>query len=344
MPPVPLSVLDLAPVPSGSSASDVLQRVTDLAQLADRLGYARVWFAEHHGMPSIASSSPELLIAHAAGATEQIRVGSGGVMLPNHVPLQVAERFHTLEALHPGRIDLGIGRAPGTDPLTSRALRSFDASQFPQQLAELQGLSAGTLTEDHPFRDVRVVPGDVALPPIWILGSSGASARFAGQQGLGYAFATHFSPAPAAPALEAYREHFEPSERFPEPHAILAVSAVVAETGARAEHLAKTLDLTRVRLQRQEHAPLPSPEEAQAYDYSPQEEAVASKYRDLQIIGTPKAVRADIAARVEKTGADEVMVTSLIHDHAERLHSYELLAAISEMRAPADTEAESVTG
>lgn len=336
---LPLSVLDLAPIPSGSNASEVLQRIPELAQRADRLGYERDWFAEHHGMPSIASSSPELLIEHAASATEHIRVGAGGVMLPNHVPLQVAERFHTLEALHPNRIDLGIGRAPGTDALTSRALRSFDANQFPQQLAELQGLSAGSLPPDHPFHEVTVVPGDVTLPPIWILGSSGASARFAGQSGLGYAFATHFSPAPAAPALQAYREHFEPSTHFPEPHAILAVSAVVAETDEHAQHLAKTLDLARVRLERREHAPLPSPEEADAYDYSPQEEAVVRKYRALQIVGTPEAVRTDIEERVAETGADEVMVTSLIHDHRARLQSYELLADAFELTAPAPAAA-----
>lgn len=332
---LPLSVLDLAPVPSGTNASETLGRVTELARLADRLGYARLWYAEHHGMASIASSSPELLIEHAASATERIRVGSGGVMLPNHVPLQVAERFHTLEALHPDRIDLGIGRAPGTNPLTSRALRSFDASQFPQQLAELRGLSAGTLPQDHPFRKVNVVPGDVPLPPIWILGSSGSSATFSGQVGVGYAFATHFSPAPAAPALEAYRSSFEPSDAFPEPHAILAVSAVVAETDEAAQHLAKTLDLSRVRLGRGEHGPLPSPEEAEAYDYSPQERAVVEKNRAMQIVGTPEAVRADIEARVEESGADEVMVTSLVHDHAARLRSYQLLAEVFEMAKPA---------
>ena len=328
---LPLSVLDLAPVPSGTQAPEVLQDLAKLAQLADRLGYERIWYAEHHGMPSIASSSPEVLITHIAAATNRIRVGSGGVMLPNHVPLQVAERFHTLEALHPGRIDLGIGRAPGTDPVTSRALRSFDANQFPQQLAELQRLSAGTLPEDHPFHNVRVAPGGVMLPPIWILGSSGASARFAGRQGLGYAFATHFSPAPAAPALETYRAHFKPSDEFPKPHAILAVSAVVAGTTTQAEHLARTLDLTRVRLQRNEHGPLPSPEEADAYDYSPREQAIVAKYRALQIVGTPGEVRADIERRVEESDADEVMVTSLLHDPAARLHSFELLAEVFEM-------------
>ena len=339
MPSIPLSVLDLAPIPSGSNATEALQRITDLAELADRLGYTRIWYAEHHGMPSIASSSPSLLIKHVASATDRIRVGSGGVMLPNHVPLQVAERFHTLEALHPDRIDLGIGRAPGTDPLTSRALRSFNAERFPQQLDELRGLSAGTLSEDHPFSGVSVVPGDVALPPIWILGSSGASAQFAGQQGLGYAFATHFSPAPAAPALEAYRSNFEPSEHFSEPHAILAVSAVTAETDDRAEHLAKTLDLSRVRLNRNEHAPLPSPEEAEAYEYSAHEQAVVDKYRKLQIIGRPEAVRTAIEARVKETGADEVMVMSLIHDHAERLRAYELLMEVFEKEQAASAAA-----
>ena len=323
---VPLSVLDLAPVAAGSTAREALLRTVELARLAETQGYARVWYAEHHGMPSIASSAPEVLVAHVAASTERIRVGTGGIMLPNHVPLRVAETFHTLETLHPGRIDLGIGRAPGTDPATSRALRPFDAEQFPQQLAELVGLSRGDLGAEHPFGRVRVIPAGVALPPVWLLGSSGASARLAGELGMGYAFASHFSPTPASPPLGIYRQSFRPSEAFPEPHAIVAVSTVCAEDDAEAERLARSMQLVWVRLQRGEFAPIPTPEEAEAYPYTARELAVVESYRHLQIIGSPETVRARIDALATETGSDEVMVTTMVHDHAARLRSYELLA------------------
>ena len=323
---VPLSVLDLAPVASGSTAGEALGNTVDLAQLAERLGFARCWYAEHHGMPSIASSVPEIVIAHVAAATSRIRLGSGGIMLPNHAPLRIAEAFHTLNALHPGRIDLGIGRAPGTDPVTSSALRPFDAEQFPQQLEEMFALSRGEYGEGHPFRGVRVVPGDVPLPPVWLLGSSGASARLAGSLGLGYSFARHFSPAPPAPAFQAYRESFQPSGTFAAPHAIVAVSAVCAETRDQAEFLASSMQLAWVRLQRREFAPIPAPEEATAYPYTPRERAVAESYRALTFVGTPADVRERIDAVVEETGADEVMVITTVHSHAARRRSYELLA------------------
>lgn len=323
---LPLSVLDLVPITSGSTASEALARTVQLAQAAERAGYERVWYAEHHGMPSIASSAPEVVITHVAGATERIRVGSGGVMLPNHAPLLVAERFHTLEALFPGRIDLGIGRAPGTDPAHIRALRSFDAEQFPHQLAELAGLSRGTFPEDHPFATVRVTPGDVSLPPIWLLGSSGASAEFAGSNGLGYAFAAHFSPTPPDPALRAYREAFTPSEAFPEPHAILALAVVCAETDEEARHLAGTMELAWARIRTGRFEALPSPEEAAAHDYSPTEAQAVAFYRQVSVVGTPETVRAEIERRAERAGADEVMVTSNIYDPEARLRSYTLLA------------------
>lgn len=326
--PFTLSVLDLAPIGSGSTARQALRNTVELARLAERLGYHRFWLAEHHGMPSIASSSPEILIEHVASATERIRVGSGGIMLPNHAPLRIAEAFHTLEALHPGRIDLGIGRAPGTDPATSRALRPFDAERFPEQLVELISLSRRDLPPDHPFHKVRVVPDDVELPPIWLLGSSGASARFAGSLGLGYGFASHFSPTPPQPALQAYREAFQPSPWFERPHVILAVSVVCAESEERAEYLASSMDLTWVRLQRGELGRLPSPEEALAYPYNPVERAVVANHRALVITGTPDQVAARIEELVAETGADEVLVSSMIHSHEERLRSYELLAAV----------------
>jgi luciferase family oxidoreductase group 1 len=283
---LPLSVLDLAPVASGSTPTRALHNTVELARLAERIGYTRYWLAEHHNIPSIASTAPEVLIEHVASATDRIRVGSGGIMLPNHVPLRIAETFHTLEALHPGRIDLGIGRAPGTDPVTVQALRPFPAEQFPAQLAELLALSRGDDRRENPFRTVRVMPDDVELPPIWLLGSSGASARLAGSLGLGYSFARHFSPEPPEPAIRAYRESFRPSAQFPEPHAILAVSVIAADTDERAEHLAWTQDLSWARLRSGQLAPLASPEEAMAYPYTAEERAVVSAYRALIVTGS----------------------------------------------------------
>jgi luciferase family oxidoreductase group 1 len=334
-PPAPpaLSVLDLVPVGAGSSAAEAMRGSVALARLADRLGYTRYWFAEHHGMPSIASAAPEILIGHVASLTAGIRVGSGGVMLQNHVPLKLAEAFHTLEMLHPGRIDLGIGRAPGTDPTTSEALRPFDPERFPEQLAELFGLSRGDLPPEHPFQTVTVIPSGVQLPPVWLLGSSGASARLAGQLGLGYSFARHFSPTPPGPAIAAYRAGFRPSERFPRPHVILGVAVVCAETGAAAGHLAASIDLLWVRIHRGEFRPIPTPEEALAYPYTPRERAIAESRRSLVFVGTPETVRDEITAVARETGADEVMVTSTVHSHAARIRSYELLAQVFGLHA-----------
>ena len=323
---VPLSVLDLAPVRAGATASDALREAVDLAQHTERLGYLRYWFAEHHGMASIASSSPEILIEHIASKTSRLRVGSGGIMLPNHSPLRVAEAFHTLAALHPGRIDLGLGRAPGTDPATSRALRPFDGEQFPELLRELLALSRRTFPADHPFGSVRVVPGDVPLPPIWVLGSSGAMASFAGSLGLGYSFARHFSPNPPQPAIRAYRGSFVPSEQFPSSHVILGVSVICAPTEEEAEYHAASTDLAWVRLHRREFTPLPSPEEAQAYQYSPQERVIVEANRQRHFIGTPFKVASTIRNLVNDTGADEIMVTSMMYGRDARFRAYELLA------------------
>jgi len=330
---ISLSVLDLAPVPTGTTSAEAARRTVDLARLADRLGYARYWFAEHHSMASVASSAPEILIAHVAAATQRIRVGSGGIMLPNHAPLRIAEAFHTLEALYPGRIDLGIGRAPGSEPAASRALRAFDGEQFPSQLSEMLALSRGELPSGHPLRRVRVMPEGVGLPPIWLLGSSGASARMAGSAGMGYSFASHFSPTPAAPAFAAYREHFNPSAQFPKPHAILGVAVVCAEDEQQAQHLALTMDLARLRINRGEFLPLPSPEEALAYPYTEAEREAVRHYRNMSIVGAPDTVRAQIEAKAQESGADEVMVVSNLHGHAERLRSYELLAEAFALRA-----------
>lgn len=323
---LPLSILDVVPISTGMTSADALRSSVELARRAEERGFRRYWFAEHHGMPSIASSAPEILIAHVAAATRSIRVGSGGIMLQNHVPLKAAEAFHTLQALYPGRIDLGIGRAPGTDPTTSAALHPFSPSKFAEQLHELTGLSRGDLPESHPFRRVKVIPSDVRLPPVWLLGSSGASAEFAGQLGLGYGFASHFSPAPAGPALEAYRAAFRASEDFPEPHAILALSVICASSAEHAEHLAASFDLMWVRITRGEFLPVPAPEEALSHPYTDADRAVMRRHRALVLVGTPADVRARIEAAARASGANEVMITSMVHSPAERLNGYELLA------------------
>ena len=324
---IALSVLDLAPVPSGTTPSEAIRRTVDLARLAEQRGYARVWFAEHHGMPSVASAAPEILIGHVASATRTIRVGAGGIMLPNHTPLKVAETFRTLEALHPGRIDLGLGRAPGSDQAASRALQASDGHDFAEQLAELLAFCGqSAFAANHPFRKVIAIPDDAPLPPVWILGSSGASARLAGSAGMGYSFASHFSPSPAGPAFNAYRDSFQASAQFPRPHAILGVAAVCAESDEEADHLATTMDLAWLRIRRGEFSPLPSPEEAQAYPYTEFERAAIREYRSRSVIGNPQTVSAKLHALAQDSGADEVMVVSNLHGHAQRLRSYALLA------------------
>ncbi len=324
---ISLSVLDLAPVAAGSSASEAVRRTVELAQLAERLGYVRYWFAEHHSMPSVASSAPEILIAHTAAATQRIRVGSGGIMLPNHAPLRMAELFHTLAALYPDRIDFGVGRAPGADHNATRALRAAGGEGFSSQLSELLAFSRGGFPERHPYHGVHAQPDDAPFPPIWILGSSGASARMAGAAGMGYSFASHFSPTPAAPAFAAYREQFQPSPQFPQPHAILGAAVVCAETDDEAEYLAATMDLAWLRIGRGEFLPLPSPEEALAYPYSEAERAAVRHYRALTIVGNPSVVRDRIMQSAEDSGANEVMIVSNLYSHAARLRSYELIAA-----------------
>jgi luciferase family oxidoreductase group 1 len=323
---LPLSVLDLAPVSAGSSASEALSDAVDLARLCEQLGYTRFWFAEHHGMPNIACSAPEILIEHVASATSRIRVGSGGIMLPNHAPLRVAENFHTLAALHPGRIDLGVGRAPGTDPATSRALHPFDAEQFPQQLRELLALSHRGFPPGHPFATVRVVPEGVPLPPIWVLASSGATAAFAGSMGFGYGFARHFSPSPPGPAIRAYRAAFTPSVQFPQPHVILGVAVICAPTDAEADYLATSSDVVWVRRHRGDLQPFPSPDEASRYEFRPEDRPLIEANRQRQFIGTPERVAAVLRQIAADTEADELLVTTMVHGKAERLRSYEFLA------------------
>ncbi|HEX6587760.1 MAG TPA: LLM class flavin-dependent oxidoreductase [Longimicrobiales bacterium] len=322
-----LSVLDVLPVSSGSTASHAIGHALDLARLADAHGYERIWYAEHHGMPSIASSAPEVLIGHAAGATQRVRVGAGGVMIPNHTPLQVVERYRTLNALYPDRIDLGIGRAPGTDPLTSSALRAAPGEHGASMIAELLAFERGDFEEGHPFARVGVTPDDVALPPVWLLGSSGSSATFAGQLGLGYAFAAHFSPTPARPAVDAYRAAFRASRSFPQPHVILALSVIVAEDHGVAVELSSSAQVMFARMRRGLIAPVPSPAEARAEGWTPQAgHGLYESMGRLLIAGTPPEVRQRIEAAAAEALADEVMIMTIVHDPVARLRSYELLA------------------
>jgi luciferase family oxidoreductase group 1 len=324
---LPLSVLDLAPVPSGGSSAESVRRTAELACLAERLGYVRYWFAEHHGMPSVASAAPEVLIAHVAARTSTLRVGSGGVMLPNHAPLRVAEAFRTLEALYPGRIDLGLGRAPGSDVNASRALRAIDGEHFAELLAELLTWSGrNELQPGHPMRNLRAMPDDAPLPPIWLLGSSGASARMAGSAGMGYSFASHFSATPAAPAFEAYRSAFVPSPEFAEPHAILGVSVICAPTEEEAERLATGMALAWVRMRSGLFAPLPSPEEASRHVYSEAELHLVRDFRRLVVVGAPDSVRRQLLAKVQECEASELMIVCSVHSHVARLRCYELIA------------------
>jgi luciferase family oxidoreductase group 1 len=328
----PLSVLDLSPVASGSTAAQALHNTVDLARLADSLGYTRYWIAEHHNMPMIASSAPEIMIGQVAAATSHIRVGSGGVMLPNHAPLMVAERFKVLEAIFPGRIDLGLGRAPGTDPATSYALRRrqgvSEEDDFLDRFNELMLFETRGFPAGHPFANVKAMPADVPLPPIYLLGSSDYSAQLAGHIGAVFAFAHHFATFDAADAMRLYRESFKPSPSHAKPYAILATHVVCADSDEEADRLARTVDLNFVRRAKGEYLPLASPEEATAYDYAPVDRARIASNRQRMSIGSPATVKARLAPLIEATQAQELMVTTMIHDHAARKHSYELLAGI----------------
>ncbi len=326
-----LSVLDVIPVASGRSPQDALLGAAELALLCDRLGYERLWYAEHHGMSNIASTSPEVLIAHAAAQTSRIRLGAGGVMLPNHTPLRVVEQYRTLNALHPGRIDLGIGRAGGSDPLTARALRAADGGEFEALLAEVMAFERREFPAGHPFGRIKVTPRFVPLPPVWMLGSSGGSAKLAGEQGFGYAFAGHFSPLPAPGATRIYRENFKPSEHFKQPRVILALHVICAETAARAAEVALPVRYALTALERGDSAPVLSPQEVRARGFTGQAHELGAM-ASLLIAGDPPAVRARVEALAFEAGAQEVMVMTLAHSAADRLRSYELLAAVFELK------------
>ena len=332
---LPISILDLTPVPSGSSPAEAIRNTLDLARHADQWGYSRYWVAEHHNTPGMACPAPQIMIGHIAAATQHIRVGSGGVMLPNHSALHVAEGFRLLEALHPGRIDLGIGRAPGTDSVTAFALRraQVDGNDFPAQLAELFAFAGGGFPDDHPFGSVSAEPTEVDLPPVWILGSSDFGAQVAAAYGLGFAFARHLNPRGATDALRLYRDRFTPSVAGTQPRTILTVSAIAADTSERADELALSLGLGVVRMRQGRPGKLPTPHEAASHAWTEAEQDQLRRYRRAQVLGTATDVRDGIDALVEETGADEVMVMTTVHDHDERLRSYELIAQACGLRS-----------
>ncbi len=323
---IPLSVLDLVPVTSGSTPREALHRSLDLARHVEKLGYQRYWVAEHHNMAGIASAATSVVIGYLAGGTQTIRVGAGGIMLPNHSPLQIAEQFGTLESLYPGRIDLGLGRAPGTDQITIRAMRRDPraAEDFPRDVQELQALFA-------PVREgqtVQAVPGAGLRVPLWILGSSLFGAQLAALLGLPYAFASHFAPAAMDDALAEYRRRFESSRQLDRPHAMLGVNVVVAETDEEAQRHFTSLQQAFTDLHRGTRGLFKPPiDDIDAY-WTAAERITASAMLTHSFIGSPKTVRAGLEGFVERTKADELMVVTSVHDHDARKRSYEMLAEL----------------
>jgi luciferase family oxidoreductase group 1 len=327
---IPLSILDLSVVTSGTKPAAALRNSIDLARYADALGFTRYWLAEHHNLASVASPAPDIMIGQIAAVTKNIRVGSGGVMLPNHAPLVVAERFKMLEALFPGRIDLGLGRAPGTDGATAHALRSRldrrEGDDFLERLHELMLWETRGFPPNHPFNQVVAMPDDTPLPPIWLLGSSDYSAELAAQVGMGYAFAHHFASYDAIAAMTNYRARFKQTGWRETPYAILAVAVVAAETDAEADRLAASMDLNRLLRERGQYVPLPSIEEAQAYPYTDADRAAVARNRSRLFVGSPSTVMQKLEPMISASQADELMVITAVYDHEARKKSYSLLA------------------
>ncbi|HEY8564013.1 MAG TPA: LLM class flavin-dependent oxidoreductase [Beijerinckiaceae bacterium] len=325
----PFSVLDLAPVPEGSTPADALRNARDLAQHAERLGYRRYWLAEHHNMIGIASAATAVAIGYVAAGTSTIRVGAGGIMLPNHAPLVIAEQFGTLESLYPGRIDLGLGRAPGTDQRTLRVLRRDPgaADTFPQDVLELQAL-LGPL---QPGQTVQAVPGTGLQVPLWILGSSLFGAQLAAALGLPYAFASHFAPDALMTALRVYREQFQPSAQLQRSYAMVGVNVVAADTDAEARRLFTSAQQRVTGMLRGQRGLLPAPIDDIDAFWSPTEKQHASAMLACSFVGSGETVRQGLEAFLARTSADEVMVASAIHDHAARLRSYEILAGLRQV-------------
>ena len=323
---IPFSVLDLSPIISGGNASLAFRNSLDLAQHAERWGYKRYWLAEHHNMPGIASAATAVVIGHVAAGTRTIRVGSGGIMLPNHAPLMIAEQFGTLESLHPGRIDLGLGRAPGTDMRTAQALRRYlaGADRFPQDVIELQAY----LQPAAPGQAVRAVPGAGLDIPIWILGSSLFGAQLAAALGLPFAFASHFAPDHLLDALDIYRREFKPSEKLAQPYAMAGIAVVAADTDAEAQRLFTSLQQQFINLRRGTPGPLQPPVDSMEGRWSQAEKATVFHAMRRAQVGSPETVRRGIEAFIAETGVDEIMMAGQIFDHQSRLRSFEIVAQI----------------
>jgi luciferase family oxidoreductase group 1 len=323
--PIPFSVLDLAPIVEGGSAGQALRNSRDLAQHAERWGYRRFWLAEHHNMPGVASAATSVIIGHVAAGTSTIRVGAGGIMLPNHSPLVIAEQFGTLEALFPGRIDLGLGRAPGSDQVTARALRRTLAGEvdaFPQDVVELMGYFA----DADPSARIRAIPGAGQNVPVWILGSSLYGAQLAAALGLPYAFASHFAPGMMMQAIEVYRERFEPSAQLDRPYVMLGFNVFAADTDDEARVLMTSMQQAFVNLRRGRPTPLQPPVAGFESTLQPFERAMLHEVLAATVAGSVETVRAGLQSFIARTGADELMITSQIYDHAARVHSYEITA------------------
>ncbi len=321
----PFSVLDLAPIVHGGDAASALRSSRELAVHAERWGYRRYWLAEHHNMPGIASAATSIVIAHVAAATSTMRVGAGGIMLPNHAPLVIAEQFGTLESLFPGRIDLGLGRAPGTDQNTARALRRHLAGSddnFPQDVLELQSYFQPV----QPNQAVRAVPGAGLDVPIWLLGSSLYSAELAAHLGLPFAFASHFAPRFLFKAIDLYRSRFQPSAQLDKPYVAVAANAIAADTDAEAHHLLRSLRLRFAAMARGVRGQLQPPEAFVEADWSPAEMAFADESLACSAVGSPDEARRQLEGLIAQTGADELVLTAQIFDHAARLKSFELIA------------------
>jgi len=321
-----LSVLDLSPIVEGSDAAQALHNTLDLARHVERWGYQRYWLAEHHNIDGIACSATAVLVGHVAGGTERIRVGSGGIMLPNHAPLMVAEQFGTLGTLYPDRIDLGLGRAPGTDALTMRAMRRHmrqEEDAFVDDVVELQ-----SYFDAPPGQPVRAIPGAGVDVPIWILGSSLYGAQVAALLGLPYAFASHFAPAMMLQALQVYRQHFRPSQRWPKPYVMVGVNTTLADSDEEARRLYTSVQLRFHGIRRGERGPLPRPVNRIEDVLSADALIGLDSMLSVSLVGSPTTARAQLAQLVEHTGADELMATANIHDHRARLRSYELLSGL----------------
>lgn len=334
-----LSVLDQSPIRAGATPADAIHESIRLAQACDRLGYHRYWLAEHHASGGLAGAAPEILIGHIAGATQHLRVGSGGVMLSHYSALKVAETFRMLETLYPGRIDLGLGRAPGSDGHTARALQAGPGAAgidyYPRQVLDVIGFMHDALEDDHPFAAIKAQPLGPTSPEVWLLGSSADSATYAAHFGLPFSFAHFINPQGGDQVMEAYRKHFRPSASCPAPDGTIGVFALCAETQERADYLIKSRDLWLLRLMKGEWGPFPTPEDADAYPYSPHDHAIIEANRDRSISGTPDKVQAELQQLAERYGVDELVVVTISHDFDARVRSYELLANAFGLERPA---------